>query len=385
MNNLTSRLLSSLSEIPPRRWLRPEWALACASVLLVVLTLAGAEGVLRLAAPDYLERRPALSLDRLHRYSEVYGWELRPGARQREDDHWTTVNAHGYRGREVAARSPSGRARVLMLGDSITFGTYVGDGETFADRLDQSAGIEVVNLAVQGYGFGQSLLKLEHEGLAYRPDVVVLNVCLANDFADTVLPTFLYDARHPKPYFRLENGRLALHDEHVRLSLLARVSRQLREGSHLYNRVADLIDSTAQAAPVENEPGEWVTRRREALRDEAAALELGLSVVARMRAVAEAHGAEFVVVLHPDKAALKHGSGWIDAFYAEPELAGVTVVDLGREYRRAGLRGSDLMLDGIGHLTPEGHRQAATLLGATLRHAAGEALARAPRPDAPRS
>jgi hypothetical protein len=350
---------------------RPEWLLAGASVVLTALVLMAAELGLRWAAPDYLERRPALSLDKLHRYSEVYGWELRPGARERDDGHWTSVNARGYRGREVAAQPPAGRVRVVMLGDSIAFGTYVGDGETFSDRLGDEGPFEVVNLAVQGYGLGQDLLKLEHEGLAYQPDMVVLNVCLANDFVDTMLPSFLYDARHPKPYFRLEDGRLVLHDEHVRLSALARVGRRLHERSHLYNRVLDWAQPTA-AAQEAQPSGEWIARRRQALRDEAAARELGLRLVARMRALAEVDGATFVVALHPDKDAFKHGSAWIDAFYADPALAGVTVVDLGREYRRAGLRGAELMLDGLGHLSPDGHRHAAAVLRGPIERAAGE-------------
>lgn len=382
--NLSSRALAPRFLSGPGRRLRPEWVLACASLATVPLALVAAEGVLRLTSPTYLEQRPTLSLDNLHRYSEVYGWELRPGARQVQDDHWTTINAHGYRGRDVAARPELGRTRVVMLGDSITFGTYVGDGEVFSDRLAESGSLEIVNLAVQGYGLGQSLLKLEHEGLAYAPHVVVLNVCLANDFADTMLASFLYDARHPKPFFRLEGERLVLHDKHVRLSPLARLGRRLHERSHLYNRVLDWT-APAPAAPDDQAEGAWVARRNAALRDARAARDLSLRIVARMRALAESHGAAFVVVLHPDKDTFKHGSEWSDAFYAAPALSGVTIVNLAREYRRAGLRGSELMLDGIGHLSPDGHRHVAALLRAPLQRAAGQAVARALASDPPRS
>ena len=76
-----------------------------------------------------------------------------------------------------------------MLGDSITFGTRVRDFETFSYLLEhRSARYEVVNLAVEGYGTDQELLLLEDEGLRYHPDVVVLNVCVANDPLDNFLP-----------------------------------------------------------------------------------------------------------------------------------------------------------------------------------------------------
>jgi hypothetical protein len=71
------------------------------------------------------------------------------------------------------------RPRVLMLGDSITFGSGVRDEETFCALMAQR--YDVVNLGVEGYGTDQELLKLEREGLAYHPDVVVLNFTVAND------------------------------------------------------------------------------------------------------------------------------------------------------------------------------------------------------------
>ncbi len=132
-----------------------EWLLALASVATAIVGLAAAEGLLRLADPGYVVRRPSASLDRLHRYSEVYGWELKPGARQKHDDHWVSINRRGLRGTEIPDEPTVGRRRVLLLGDSITFGTYVGDGETFSDRLAEQ-GFETANLAVQGYGLGQS-------------------------------------------------------------------------------------------------------------------------------------------------------------------------------------------------------------------------------------
>lgn len=361
-----------------RRWWRPEWLLAAASVTLLGLALLAAEGLLRVLAPTYLDERPSVSLDKLHRYSEVYGWELKPGARQREGDGWISVNNKGFRGQDVPWTPSGNQRRVVLLGDSITFGTDVGDGNTFADALSQQPDIEAVNLGVQGYGLGQSLLKLEREGLAYQPQAVVLNVCLANDFADIMLPAFLYDARHPKPFFRLSGGRLVRHDQHLRLSWLQRTGRLLQERSQLYGRV---MDSLAREPVPAGPESHWTARRSRALRDERASRALAVALIARMRAVSEAQGAVFLVALHPDKGAFKHGSPWADALLAAPELAGVTMIDMRHEYRAAGLRGRDLMLDGIGHLTPDGHRQAAQVLARSLRRSpAAEARRDAPGP-----
>jgi len=84
-----------------------------------------------------------------------------------------------------------------MLGDSVTFGSGVRDDGTFCAL--RAWRYDVVNLGVEGYGTDQELLQLEHEGLAYHPDVVVLNFTVANDIwnvrsrRDDV-------TRLPKPY-----------------------------------------------------------------------------------------------------------------------------------------------------------------------------------------
>ncbi len=361
----------------PAGW-RPEWLLAGGSLLACASFLALAELGLRLADPDYLDERPAVAIDRLHRYSERYGWELKPGAHQLDDGKPVSVNALGYRGQPLPQRPASGQQRVVMLGDSVTFGTYVSDGQTFADVLQaRDNGLEIVNLAVQGYGLGQELLRLEREGLAYEPAVVVANICLANDFADIMLPVFLYDGVRPKPYYRLDGDRLELHDEHLTLGPVRRLGVALHERSHLFNRLLAL--GPAAPAPPESAPGAWVERRARALADAQQALRLGRALLGRMREVTEQAGARFVVVLHPDKATFKGGSEWVEALVSAPELQGVTVLDLRREYRERGLRFGDLTVDGIGHLSPAGHRAAASILETHLRPTTDARLAAPPQ------
>lgn len=359
-----------------RRW-RPEWLLAAGSLLACGLALGLVELGLRWANPGYLDERPAVAIDRLHRYSERYGWDLRPGARQRVGDSWVSVNLQGYRGEPLPPQAQSHRQRVVLLGDSVTFGTYVGDGQTFADILQaRDNQLEVINLAVQGYGLDQELLRLEREGLHYEPGVVVVNVCLANDFADIMLPVFLYDGVRPTPFYRLERGGLVLHDEHLRLSWSQRLGVALHERSHLFNRLLELRGSPDP--PDESETGAWVQRRADALKDRQAALNLAVALLDRMRDVSEGAGARFVIVLHPDKRSFKGDSAWIDALEAAPELRSVQFVDLGREYHQRGLRFGELMLDGIGHLNPLGHQVAASILEPRLREPASARLATIP-------
>ena len=106
-----------------------------------------------------------------------------------------------------------------MLGDSITFGTGVGDDETFSHLLDALPDLEVLNLGVDGYGTDQELIRLEREGLAFGPQVVILNFCVrqrllrqraAGGALRRALPQAVLHARR--------RTVLARHDAHLRLS-----------------------------------------------------------------------------------------------------------------------------------------------------------------------
>jgi lysophospholipase L1-like esterase len=106
---------------------------------------------------------------------------------------WTT-NSRGYRAtREFAVPKPASARRILFLGDSFTFGQGVEDHETFAAQTERrlkqlcpTTELEVVNAGVPGFSTSQELALLEAEGLALRPDVVVL-AFYGNDPEDNLL------------------------------------------------------------------------------------------------------------------------------------------------------------------------------------------------------
>ena len=193
--------------------------------------MLGIEWLLRWGSPGHQRARPQAALAHLHRYSEAYGWELRPGAITSVDGQRTSINGRGLRGREHPLARTS-LTRVLMLGDSIAFGYGVADEQTFATLLE-ARGYEVVDLAVPGYGTDQALLRLEREGMAYSPDVVLLHFCLHDDFVDNASRTYFDDGLHPKPYFTIDQGGLVLHERHLRLSLRERLALWLQQESHL--------------------------------------------------------------------------------------------------------------------------------------------------------
>jgi hypothetical protein len=216
--------------VASRRTLRS----AITGLLYVAGVLACFEGVARLAASsEAFLRRVAAEDDSSARlrwlksregrshvayffdeYHPTRGWALKPGLRDLPvfGGKRLSSNSRGIRGAaEHALEREPGRTRIVVLGDSFTFGEEVSDDETYASRIEGLApGAEVLNLGVHGYGHDQMLIYLREEGLRYRPDVVLLG------FVHIDMPRNLLAFRdYAKPRFEPVRGRLELRGSPV--------------------------------------------------------------------------------------------------------------------------------------------------------------------------
>ncbi len=114
---------------------------------------------------------------RLNQPDPLLGWRPRPRTRLRGlNGETVTVGREGLRGKSrVVMPKPVGRLRIGILGCSQTFGTGVGDQETFSAVLGElMPGADILNFGVGGYGTDQMLLRYETLGRDYDLDVVVL-------------------------------------------------------------------------------------------------------------------------------------------------------------------------------------------------------------------
>jgi len=96
-----------------------------------------------------------------------------------EFDVHVRTNRLGLRGPDPAVPKPPGFIRILMLGDSFTFGFPVKDEETFCSLIERGLRergypVEVVNGAVSGYSPTLEYILLRDELLALEPDLVIL-------------------------------------------------------------------------------------------------------------------------------------------------------------------------------------------------------------------
>ncbi len=338
----SARLVGAMTGKAARRPPVPELLLAGATVLACSAFLLSSELLARRLDPHYLDRARGAEV-----YSARYGWKLRPGFAALLHDVPTTVNARGYRGPLHPYEKTPGKTRLLMLGDSVAFGFRVRDFETFSYLLEhRSDRYEVVNLGVEGYGTDQELLVLEEEGLRYHPDVVVLNVCIANDPLDNFLPSWWY--WRPKPHFTWDGRRLVLHEDQ-RLSPPRRAIQWLADESHVLNRLRELLPFASDPSLFPPVRGEWRPFNRHA------ANELTVRIACRVRDVARRGAADFLVLLHPDKVTFLHRSPVATMLGSALRNEGIRVEDLLETYQAAGLSYDQVAIDGQGHPTPLGH------------------------------
>ncbi len=105
------------------------------------------------------------------------------------------TNSLGLRSPEIALAKPPDTFRILVLGDSVTFGWSLRGEDTYASQLASllatlrpNQRVEVINAGVSGYGTWQELRWLQETGLALDPDVIIVQTHL-NDAADNLWGT----------------------------------------------------------------------------------------------------------------------------------------------------------------------------------------------------
>ena len=104
-----------------------------------------------------------------------------------------SINSLGLRDREYSLAKPPGTVRVLMLGDSLTFGWGVKVEDTPSKMIERKLNegknppaYEVINAGVGNYNTVQEITYFLSKGRQLKPDVVVLNYFI-NDAEPTPL------------------------------------------------------------------------------------------------------------------------------------------------------------------------------------------------------
>ena len=277
-------------------------------------------------------------------YDSRFGWRLRPNLRDFRSGGQPAVisNSKGMRdGREFSFQKQNGMRRMVVLGDSFTFGQGVEQDEAWPAHLQMSLPKwEVLNMAVHGYGTDQQLLMLKHEGVKYHPDVVIVGF-----FVENVYRNGLAFRDFAKPMFVLENGALRLTNTPVPSpeAVLAetRGERPLSFAAHFFSRRFGRAYGSETLGPTSGD--DYLLRLTRSILDE-------------MHAAASDNSARLMVVAIPY-------SSFSPSLKIEGSLAewadgcGVPTLNLRESLDRAQQETGEPMYDS--HFTARGHEVAA--------------------------
>jgi hypothetical protein len=334
---------------------------------------------------DFLESETSRTV-----HDAVLGWGYRPGYRSSGD----RINSAGLRSeREYALQPRPEVLRVAAFGDSFVYCNEVADSDAWpriVESLDPS--LEVLNYGVGGYGTDQALLRFEHEGDRYNPEVVLIGFAPVNlRRIVNVYRRFISSRELPlvKPRFRLDaSGALQLvpnplpdPDDWRRLLEDPTAIRDWGESDQWYepgiydNPLYDL------SALVRLSTHAWIRLRDRYLDDErlladgvfreaSPAFHLQIAVLEQFAEVVRDAGARPIVLVLPDRdsvAARRVGDRRVyDPLLRTVGDAGIEVWDGAEAFRQAetGKGFSEWFMPG-GHYSPEGNR----VLAAWLRDA----------------
>lgn len=168
-----------------------------------------------------------VSFDPRFVYDEIVGWRNAPNIdRTVQNEGHVRTNAAGMRNDTDFPVDPvPGRRRLMIVGDSYSFGYGVDNDQTFAYLLAQRMpDWDVMNFAVSATGTDQHYLMYERYGERYRPDIVLLGFYVLDYNRNT------YSFRdYAKPLFvPLADGRLEL--THVPVTPPETLIAQYRSG-----------------------------------------------------------------------------------------------------------------------------------------------------------
>lgn len=167
------------------------------------ISLLLAEKMIRYANPQFTYQQAKQVSLRAYEKSDLLPFKLAANlntdhiGNTHEFSYTIRTNSAGYRMEEFSAQKPKDEYRILMLGDSMTFGFGVEENQSFVQKVKEKLNIylkahKITNKKVQlinaGFMDGKSpdsyYLYLKEEGLKLKPDLIIVNYFINNDVLD---------------------------------------------------------------------------------------------------------------------------------------------------------------------------------------------------------
>ena len=225
----------------------PKITLVLINVTLLIVLFGIIELTLRLNAPFNI-----VTIGHRHsKNANQYGWGFSPGETLRILDpdtgeiYISSANNHGWRDIDRQYDNPNNAYRILVLGDSNTYGGIVPAHKVYTRLLEiklknNGYNAEVINIAYGGWATDQQLEALVNEGVQYKPNLVIVQFCI-NDLTDNA---FYYYAVNKKKKYNLHKNRKPFYYELDQNNLLHKRKNPYfnkTESKTLKNRIKNII------------------------------------------------------------------------------------------------------------------------------------------------
>ncbi len=263
---------------------------------------------------------------------EDAGLGYAPLERSTSPHGWWTTNDIGARSTtDTAPQPPPGTRRLLVFGESFASGSRVRQADAWPAVLGATTGLDVVNLAVDGYGMGQSFLRFRRLAPALGYDTAMLVFVPSTDLwrdVNTIraLAKPSWNSYTVMPRFALDDGRLVLAPSPYELGsdvyadnaagLGDRLRRHLLAYDRFYFRsryesppiLGNLVLYKIAAQVYASLRKSLLLRRMGAghFALDSEAVQVSRKIVEAMRAEVRSAGRRFVLALLPEHAELRH-------------------------------------------------------------------------------
>jgi len=269
------------------------------------------------------------------------------------------TNSEGFRDTEFPVNKPDGVFRILVAGDSFTYGIGVEAGETYPKimekilnekRPDQDLKYEVFNLGIPDIGTFEELEIIRY-GMKYNPDLILLGLLVENRWAERgndLCDNFRYGGR-------LKNGKLSESNPPPDSGFNSKLIQSLNSLHRL------LINHSEFYFLLMTHKGGSLRKRLVRLRGNQnqerlnAAWGITREALKKIRAIVQERNLPLVVLSIPFSDDFEiPDAGLRDELVKLGRESGVNIFDLSEALRQN--KGDDLYYQADGHWRPLGHR-----------------------------
>jgi len=172
---------------------------------------------------DFVRRKVSALHRYLVEYHPVVGYRFIPGLKARHPHesggYLIRINNAGFRSNyDFVPQKRPGIRRILLFGDSFTFGDGVAVEKRYGDLLEKAIpNLEVYNFGLTGSGTDQQYLAYREFAADIEFDVIILAVWVENIRRVAAHYSYSYDEVGvvkciAKPYYELNDGKLVLRN-----------------------------------------------------------------------------------------------------------------------------------------------------------------------------